>query len=55
MKEAEEGWLHRMAKVYDCLEMWQDSQNLSATQKTSCTQNKQKTAVGYISNTEKIL
>jgi hypothetical protein len=35
-KEAEERTLHRMAKVEDCLEMWQGSQNLRATQMESC-------------------
>jgi len=34
-KEAEDRKLHRMAKVQDFLEMWQASQNLSATQKES--------------------
>jgi len=51
-KEAEERKLHRMAKVHDVLEMWQGSQNLCATQKESRAQNKQMTAVGYISDTE---
>jgi len=54
-KEAEERTLHRMAKVHDFLEMWQGSQNLRATQKESHTQNKQMTAVGYISDTEEIV
>jgi len=54
-KEAEESKLHRMAKVHNLLEMWQGSHNLSATQKESCAQNKQMTAVGYISNTEEIV
>jgi len=44
-----------MAKVHDFLEMWQGSQNLRATQKESRAQNKQMTAVGYISDTEKIV
>jgi len=35
--------------------MWQGSQNLGATQKESRAQNKQMTAVGYISDTEEIL
>jgi len=52
--EAEERTLHRMAKVHDFLEMWQGSQNLHATQKESHAQNKQMTAVGYISNPEEI-
>jgi hypothetical protein len=56
MKKAAEEWkLHRMAKVYDFLEMWQGSQNLRATQKESRAQNKQMTAVGYISDMEKIV
>jgi len=54
-KEAEERKLHRMAKVHNCLEMWQGSQNLRATQKESRAQNKQMTAVGYISDTEEIV
>jgi len=44
-----------MAKVHDFLEMWQGSQNLRATQKESRAQNKQMTAVGYISDTEEIV
>jgi hypothetical protein len=35
--------------------MWQRSQNLHATQTESQTQNKHMTAVGYISDTEKIV
>jgi hypothetical protein len=54
-KEAEERNLHRMAKVHDCLEMWQGSQNLRVTQKKSRAQNKQITAVGYISDTQEIV
>jgi hypothetical protein len=54
-KEAEERRLHRMAKVYDFLKMWQGSQNLCAIQKESRAQNKQMTAVGYISDTEEIV
>jgi len=54
-REAEERKLHRMAKVYDFLEMWQGSQNLRATQRESRAQNKQMTAVGYISDTEEIV
>jgi len=54
-KEAEEMMLHRMAKVHDFLEMWQGIENLRATQKESRAQNKQMTAVGYISDTEEIL
>ena len=51
-KEAEQRKSHWMAKVHDFLEMWQGSQNLHATQKESRAQNKQMTAVGYISDTE---
>jgi len=54
-KEAEERKLHKMAKVHDFLEMWQGSNNLRATQKKSSTQNKQMTAVGYISDTAEIV
>jgi hypothetical protein len=54
-KQAEERTLHRMAKVHDFLQMWQCSPNLCATQKESRAQNKQITAVGYISNTEEIV
>ena len=44
-----------MDKVHNFLEMWQGSQNLCATEKKSHTQNKQMTAVGYISDTEGIV
>jgi hypothetical protein len=54
-KEAEERKLHRMAKVHDFLEMWQGRQNLRTTQKESRAQNKQMTAVGYISDPEEIV
>ena len=54
-KEAEERKLLKMAKVHDFLEMWQGSQNLHATQQKSRTQNKQVTAVGYISDTEEFI
>jgi len=54
-REAEEKKLHRMAKVHNILEMWQGSQTLRATQKESRAQNKQMTAVGYISDTEEII
>jgi len=50
-REAEERILHRMAKVHDILEMWQGSQNLRSTKKESHPQNKQMTAIGYISDT----
>jgi len=56
MKEdAEERKLHRMAKVHNCLELWQGSQNLRATQTKSLTQNKHITAIGYILDTEEIV
>jgi len=54
-KEAEAGKLYRMAKVHDVLEMLHGSQNLRATQKESRAQNKQMTAVGYISDMEEII
>jgi len=54
-QEAGERKLHRMTKVHDFLEMWQCSQNLRATQKESRAQNKQMTAVGYLSDTEEIV
>jgi len=54
-REAEEKMLHRMAKVHNFLEMWQGSQTLRATQKESRAQNKQMTALGYISDTEEIV
>ena len=53
-KEVEERKLHRTTKVHNVLEMWQGSQNLHATQKESCVQQKQMTAIGYISDTEDI-
>jgi len=53
--EVEERKLHRMAKVHDCSEMWQRSQDLRATQKESRAQNKQMTAMAYISDTEEIV
>jgi hypothetical protein len=45
----------KMARVHDFLEMWQGSQNLRATQKQSRAQNKQMTAIGYISDTAESL
>jgi hypothetical protein len=54
-KEAEQKKLHQMAKVNDFLERWQGSQTLRCTQKESHTQNKQMTAVGYISDSEEIV
>jgi len=54
-KEAEDRKLHGMAKVHDFLGMWQGSQNLRDTQMETRAQNKQMTAVGYISDTEEIV
>jgi hypothetical protein len=54
-KEAEERTLHRMAKVHDFLDMWQGSQNLHATQVESRPQNKQMSAIGYLSDIEDIV
>ena len=54
-REAEEKKLHTMAKLHDFLEMWQGSPNLHVTQKESHAQNKQMTAIGYISDTEEIV
>jgi hypothetical protein len=51
-RDAEQNKFHRMAKVHEFLEMWQSHQNLLATQKESCSQNKQMTALGYISDTK---
>jgi hypothetical protein len=53
--ESSESKLHRMAKVHNFLEMWQGSQDLSATQKESRAQNKHKTTTGYILDTEAIV
>ena len=39
-REVEERQLHRLAKVHNCLEMWQGSQNLRTSPKESRTQNK---------------
>jgi hypothetical protein len=44
-----------MANDQDIVDMWQGSQNLRATQKESCAQNNQMTAIGYISDTEEIV
>jgi hypothetical protein len=56
MKKHAEAWKwHRMAKVYDVLEMWQGKPNLRATQKESHTQNNQITTIGYIMDTDEIV
>jgi hypothetical protein len=54
-KVMEERNLHRMAKVHNVLVIWQGSQTIRVTQKEFCSQNKQMTAVGYISDTEEII
>jgi len=54
-QEEEESTLHRMAKVHDLLEMRQGSQNICATQEESRAQNKQITALEYISDMEEII
>jgi hypothetical protein len=53
-KAAEETKLHRMASTHDFLEMWQGSEKLRATQKAAKAQNKQMTAMGYISDSEEV-
>jgi hypothetical protein len=55
MRGEEESKLHRMAKVHDSVEMWQASQNLLGLQQKSHAQNKQTTAIDYISDTEEII
>jgi hypothetical protein len=52
--EAEEKILQRMAKLYNCLGMRQDSENLYGTWKECHCQNTKLTAVRFISNTEEI-
>jgi hypothetical protein len=54
-RQAEERKLHGMAMVHDFLERRQGSQNLRATQRESCAQNKQMTAIGYISDSKEIV
>jgi len=44
-----------MAQVQNVLEIWQGCQNLCATQKESCTQHHQLTAIEYISDTEEMV
>jgi len=53
--EGEERKLHRMAKVHDMLEMWPGSLILHFIQRESHIQNKQMTAVGYISDMKEIV
>jgi hypothetical protein len=54
-REAQEEKSHRMAKVHTFVEKWQGSQTLRATQRESCAQSEQMTAVGYISDTEEVV
>jgi len=54
-KEVEEMKFHRMGKFHKYLEMWQGSWNLRAIRKESSSQNKEMTAMGYISVTEAIV
>jgi len=54
-REVEVRILPRMAKVHDFLEMLQGSQNLCATQKKLRAQNKQQTAIWYLSDTKEIV
>jgi len=54
-REAVERKLHRMGKVHNFLEMWQGSQKCCATQKKSCVQIKQTSAIGYITDSEEII
>jgi len=44
-----------MAKVHNILEMWQGSQHLRAMQRESHAHNKQRTAIGFILDTEEIV
>jgi hypothetical protein len=54
-REVEQTNLHRIAKVSDCVEMWQGSQELHATLKKSRAKNMQMNVVLYISDTEAII
>jgi len=53
--QVEERTFQRIAKVHNFREIWQRSHNLLATQMESCTQNKQKMVVGYISDSKGIV
>jgi len=55
MNGAVERKLHRMAKVHNLWDNWQGSENLHTTKKESRAQNKQMTAIGYISDIEEII
>jgi len=54
-KEADDRTLHRLAMAHDIVEMRQCSQNLRAIQKKSRDENKQRTGVGYIVDTEEMV
>jgi len=54
-REAEQRKFLWMTKVHNLLEMWQASQNLWATKKESCAQNKQMTFKRLISNMQEIV
>jgi len=53
--EAQQQKIHRIAKAYNFLEMWQGIQKLYTTLKKSHSQNKQMTAGRYISDTTMIV
>jgi len=53
--EVEESTLHTTPKVHNFFETWQGSHNPCTTQKESCTQNRQMTAIKSISGTEEIV
>jgi hypothetical protein len=54
-KEVEERKLHRMAKGYNFIKLWQGSQNLRATQKESGVKNQQMADKRYIFEPEEII
>jgi hypothetical protein len=53
--EVEDRKINIMARIHHFLKIWQGSKKLRATQKETCTQTKQVTAIGYISDTEVII
>jgi len=55
MREVEKRILHRMANVYDIVEMWQGCLNLHATPMELHAQNKQLTDIEYISDSGEIV
>jgi len=54
-EEVKERQLHRLAKVHNCLKMRPGSQTLLAAKKESPAQNKQMTAIRYISGSKGML